>query len=83
MVDIGANTIEKHAVSQRDYRIQSFLCSRHAHGHLCKHLGIDSSTDPDDRYSIGTRIYSVNTYINRHVHTEYLKIIEVYSHFGT
>ena len=26
--------------------------------HPCKHLGIDPSTDPDDRYSIGTRIYS-------------------------
>ena len=28
---------------------------RHAHGNLCKHIGIDYrfSTDPDDRYSIG------------------------------
>ena len=34
---------------------------RHAHGDLCKHLGIDSSTD--DRY------------INRHAHTKYLKMI--------
>ena len=25
---------------------------------MCKHLGIDSSTDPDDTYSIGIRIYS-------------------------
>ena len=29
-----------------------------AHGDLCKYLGIDSSTDLDDRYWIGTRIYS-------------------------
>ena len=30
---------------QEDYRIRSFLSIRHAHGDLCKHLGIDSSTD--------------------------------------
>ena len=47
----------KHAVCQKDYRIRSFLSIRHAHGDLCKHLGIASCTDPDDRYSIGTRIY--------------------------
>ena len=35
-----------------------FLNIRHVHGDLCKHLGIDSSTDPDDRYLIGTRIFS-------------------------
>ena len=38
------------------------------------HLGIDSSTDLDDRYS---NIF-LNAYINRHAHTEYLKMIEVY-----
>ena len=38
--------IERHADFQRDYRIQSFLSIRHVHGGLCKHLGIDSSTDP-------------------------------------
>ena len=48
----------KHAVYERDYRIRSFLSIRHAHGDLCKHLGTDSSTDRDDRYSIGTQIYS-------------------------
>ena len=37
--------------------MRSFLSIRHAHGDLCKHLGIDSSTDLDDRM-IGTRIYS-------------------------
>ena len=39
-------------------RLQSFLSSRHAHGDLSEHLGINSSTDPDDRHSIGTQIYS-------------------------
>ena len=34
------------------------LSSQHAHGDLCKHLGIDSSTDPYDWYLIGTRIIS-------------------------
>ena len=46
---------------------------------LCKHLELDSSTDPDDRYS---NLF-LNAYINRHAHTEYLKMIEVYSPFGT
>ena len=53
LVDIGVNTI-----CQRDYRIGSFLSSWHAHGDLCKHLGIYSSTYSDYRYSIGTQIYS-------------------------
>ena len=48
------------------------------HGDLCKHLGIDSSTDRDDRYS---NIF-LNAYINRHAHTEYLKMIEVYIPLG-
>ena len=39
------------------------------HGDLCKHLGIDSSTDHTDRYS---NLF-LNAYINRHVHAEYLK----------
>ena len=55
----------------------SFLSIRHAHGDLCKHLGIDSSTDLDDRYS---NLF-LNAYISRHAHTEYLKLIEVYSPF--
>ena len=68
MVDIGVNTIyvEKHAICLKD----SFLCIRHAHGDLCKHLEIDSSTDLD-RYS---NLF-LNAYINRHAHTEYLKMI--------
>ena len=48
------------------------------HGDLCKHLGIDSSTDLDDRYSNPF----LNAYINRHVHAEYLKMVEVYSPLG-
>ena len=50
VADIGINTnnyIEKHAICLKDYRIRSFLSIRHAHGDLCKHLGIDSSTDLD------------------------------------
>ena len=59
----------------KDYRIRSFLSIRHAHGDLCKHLEIDSSTDLDDRYS---NLF-LNAYINLHAHTQYLKIIEVYN----
>ena len=36
-------------------------------------LGIDSSTDLDDRYS---NLF-LNAYIYSHAHTEYLKMIEV------
>ena len=61
----------------KDYRIRSFL-SMHAHGDLCKHLGIDLSTDLDDRYSN----LILNAYINCHAHTKYLKMIEVYSPLG-
>ena len=45
---------------------------------LCKHSGIDSSTDLDDWYS---NLF-LNAYINRHAHTEYLKMIKVYSPLG-
>ena len=38
---------------------------------LCKHLGIDSSTDHPNRYS---NLF-LNAYINRHVYAEYLKMI--------
>ena len=55
-----------------------FLSIRHAHGDLCKHLGIDSSTDLDYRYS---NLF-LNAYINHHAHTEYLNMIEVYSPLG-
>ena len=38
---------------------------------LCKHLGINSSTDLDDQYS---NLF-LNAYINCCAHTEYLKMI--------
>ena len=41
------------------------------HGDLCKHLGIDSSTNLDDRY---WNLF-LNAYINRYVHAKYLKIV--------
>ena len=59
MVVIGVNTIWKNMPIQ------------YVHGDLCKHLGIDSSTDLDDRYS---NLF-LNAYINRHVHAKYLKMI--------
>ena len=67
-----------HAICLKDYRIRLFLSIRHAHGDLCKHLGIDSSTDLDDRYS---KLF-LHACINRHAHTQYLKMIEVYSPLG-
>ena len=53
------------------YAHQSFLSIQYVHGDLCKHLGIDSSTDLDGRYS---KLF-LNAYINRHVHAKYLKMI--------
>ena len=41
------------------------------HGDLCKHIGIDSSTDHPDRYS---NLF-LNAYINRHAHAESLKMV--------
>ena len=61
--------VEKQAIYLKDYRIRSFLSIQHAYGDLCKHLGIDSSTDLDDQYS---NLF-LSAYINRHAHTEYLK----------
>ena len=52
-------------------RIGSFLSIQYVHGDLCKHLGIDSSTDHLDRYS---NLF-LNAHINRNVHAEYLKMI--------
>ena len=72
VVDIGVKSSkEKHAICLKDYRIRPFLSIRHAHGDLCKHLGIDSSTYHPDRYS---NLF-LNAYINRHSYTEYLKMI--------
>ena len=64
VVDIGVKSyIETHAICLKDYRIKPFLSIRHAHGDLCKHLGVDSST------------IFLNAYIIHHAHTEYLKMI--------
>ena len=69
VVDIGVKSyIENNAICLKDYRIRPFLSIRHAHGDLCKHLGIDSSTGLDNRYS---NLF-LNAYINRNAHTEYL-----------
>ena len=73
--------MEKHVICLKDYIIRSFLSIRHAHGDLCKYLGIDSSTDLDDHADRYSNLF-LNAYINRHVHTEYLKTIEVYSPLG-
>ena len=80
VVDIGVNTIEKktHVICLKDYRIRSFSSIQYVHGDLCKHLGIDSSTDHLDRYS---NLFP-NAYINRHVDAEYLKTILFYSPLG-
>ena len=66
-----APLIEKHTICLKDYRIRSFLSIYYVHGELCKHLGIDSSTYLDDRYS---NLF-LNAYINRHVHADYIKMI--------
>ena len=58
VVDIGVKSyIEKHTICLKDYRLQSFLNIQYVHGDLCKHLGIDASTDHPDRYS--------NLFLNR------------------
>ena len=72
VVDIGVNTIQKkHAICRKDYRLQSFLSIQYVLGDLCKHLGVDSSTDHSDWYS---NLF-LNAYINRNVHAEYLNQI--------
>ena len=78
VVDIGFLLYIKHVICLKDYRIRSRLSIWHVHGDLCKHLGIDSSTDLDDRYS---NLF-LNAYINRHAHTEYINMIDVYSPSG-
>ena len=67
--------MEKHDICLKDYRIRSFLSICHAHGDLCKQLGIDSSTDLDDRYS---NLFLI-AYINRHRHTEILESEHAFS----
>ena len=53
--------------------LDHYLSIWHAYGFLCKHLGIDLSTDLNDQYS---NLF-LSAYINRNAHTEYLKMIEV------
>ena len=55
----------------KDYRLQSILSIQYVHGDLCKHLGIDSSTNHPDRY---LNLF-LNAYINHYVHAEYLKMV--------
>ena len=57
--------------ASRTIELVHFLSIQYVHGYLCKHLGIDSSTDHPDRYS---NLF-LNAYINSHVHAEYLKMI--------
>ena len=57
--------------AQRTTDFNHFLSIQYVHGDLCKHLGIDSSTDHPDRY---LNLF-LNAYINRHVLAEYLKMI--------
>ena len=63
--------VEKHAICLKDYKTRSILSIGHADGGLCKHKGIDSSTNLDDRYS---NLF-LNAYINRRAHTGYSKMI--------
>ena len=39
------NDKEKYAICHKDYRLQSCLSIQYVHGDLCKHVGIDSSTN--------------------------------------
>ena len=72
VVDNGVKSyIEKTCHMLKDYRIRPLLSIRRAHGDLCKHLGIDSSTDLDDRYS---NLF-LNAYINRHAYNKCLEMI--------
>ena len=50
VVDIGLNTILKNMTyATRTIKLDHFLSIQYVHGDLCKHLGIDSSTDHPDR----------------------------------
>ena len=76
MLKQGSHRLEKYlnikGFLEKYLEIKSALKSiQYVHGNLCKHLGIDSSTDHPDRYS---NLF-LNAYINRHAHTEYSKMI--------
>ena len=71
--------MEKHVICLKDYRIESFLSIWHAHGDLCKHLGIYSSTDLDDRYSNLFLNAYIRAYMPQHQYSaSYVYIITVY-----
>ena len=87
----------KHVIYLKDYRIRSFLSIWHAHGDLCKHLGIDDHPDWYSNLFLNGKHLGIdsstdhpdrysnlflNAYINRCAHTKYLNIIEVYSPLG-
>ena len=44
-VFVGVNTIKKNMLYAKGTIEFNHLSSRHVHGDLCKHLGIDLSTD--------------------------------------
>ena len=46
-----------------EYHTSFLSIQLYVNGVLCKHLGIDSSTDHPDLF--------LNAYINRHVHAKY------------
>ena len=92
-----ASTLATQNVIKKSKCNNNYIITKRAatvHGDLCKHLGIDSSTDHPDRYSNlflnasstdHPDRYSnlfLNAYINRHVHAEYLKMIQFYSPLG-
>ena len=71
VVDIGVNIYRKTCHMPKGlYNKIFFLSIQYVYGDLCKHLGIDSSIDQDDRYS---NLF-LNAHINRHVYAEYLKL---------
>ena len=83
-VDIAiTNAIWRPSLVQQSNKWQKLLydsltTERSISEQITKHLGLYSSTDHPDRYS---NIF-LNAYINHHAHTEYLKMIEVYSPLG-
>ena len=62
MVDIGVNIY-----AERTMELEHFLSIQYVHGDLCKHLGIDSSTDHPDRYS---NLF-LNAYIKKIISSSY------------
>ena len=56
---VGVNTIHKNMLyAKGTMEFNIFLSIQYVHGDLCKHLGIDLSTDLIPIIRNGTRIYS-------------------------